>query len=250
MSNFTGYAIAGLQLGLSAIIVKPNRRFFNILNPDGSALQDIKAQATVKEIHNDELEVTEHPVEVGAMISDHAFKRPVELVLEIAWSNSPSINGLLTNAGLSANQAAGVSAGIVGATAVGGSVVNAAAIGYGAYQAGALLQSSQLGSNIGQSGQINSIYDQLRALQTNRALFSIQTGKRLYNNMICKSLVVETDQKSENALFVIMNCKEVILVNSQTVLLSGNVQADPGKTESAVPKGNQNVIPYNSVQIG
>lgn len=244
MSNFTGYAIAGLQLGLDAIIVKPNRRFFNILNPDGSALQDIKAQATVKEIHNDELEVTEHPVEVGAMISDHAFKRPVELILEIAWSNSPSGNGPLVNAGLVAATTAGA------ANASVNKIVNAAAIGAAAYQAGSLLQSSQLGSGVGQYGQINSIYDQLRTLQTNRALFSIQTGKRLYNNMICKSLVVETGEQTENALFVVMNCKEVILVNSQTVLLSGNVQADPGKTESAVPKGNQNVIPYNSVQIG
>ncbi len=216
MSNFTGFAIAGLQLGLDAIIVKPNRRFFNITNPDGSVLQDIKAQATIREIHNDELEVTEHPVEVGAMISDHAFKRPVELILEIAWSNSPSGNGPLVNAGLVA-----------------------------AYQAGALLQSSVLGSGVGQYGQINSIYDQLRVLQTNRALFSIQTGKRLYNNMICKSLVVETEEKSENALFVVMNCKEVILVNSQTVILPAASQADPGSTASAEPKGTVQVLPYN-----
>ena len=239
MSNFTGYAIAGLQLGLDAIIVKPNRRFFNIKNPDGSVLQEIKAQATVRELHNDELEVTEHPVEVGAMISDHAFKRPAELVLEIAWSNSPSGFGPLVNAGLSAATAAGA------ANASVNRIVNAAAIGAAAFQAGALLQSSQLGSGVGQYGQINSIYDQLRTLQTNRALFSIQTGRRLYKNMICKSLVVETDQKSENALFVVMNCKEVLLVNSQTVILPAASQADPGSTASAEPKGSVQVLPYN-----
>lgn len=243
-NNFTGYAIAGLQLGLDAIIVKPDRRFFDIKNPDGTPLQEIKAQATIREIHNDELEVTEHPVEVGAMISDHAYKRPAELVLEIAWSNSPSGFGPLVNAGLSAATAAG------GANQQINRVVNAAAIGAAVLGAGQLLQSSQLGSGVGQYGQINSIYDQLRTLQINRALFSIQTGKRLYKNMICKSLVIETEQKSENALFVIMNCKEVLLVNSQTVLLAGNTQANPGKTESAVPKGNQSVIPYNPVQIG
>jgi len=240
MSNFTGYAIAGLQLGLNAIIIKPNRRFFNIKNPDGSTLQSIKAQATIREIHNDELEVTEHPVEVGAMISDHAFKRPAELVLEIAWSNSPSGFGPLINAGLSAATA-------VGATnASANRIVNAAAIGVAAYQAGSLIQSAMTGS---EASQINSIYKQLQTLQKNRALFSIQTGKRLYQNMICKSLVVETEEKSENALFVVMNCKEVILVNSQTVLLSSETQADPGKTESTVPKGNQSVIPYSDVKV-
>ena len=240
MSNLSGFAIAGLQLGLDAIIIKPNRRFFNIKNPDGSKLESIKAQATIREIHNDELEVTEHPVEVGAMISDHAFKRPAELVLEIAWSNSPSGFGPLVNTGLAIATTAGA------ANASVNRVVNAAAIGVAAFQAGTLIQSALTGSD---ASQVNSIYKQLQTLQQNRALFSIQTGKRLYQNMICKSLVVETEEKSENALFVVMNCKEVILVNSQTVLLSSETQADPGKTESTVPKGNQSVIPYNEVQV-
>lgn len=240
MSNFTGYAIAGLQLGLDAIIIKPNRRFFNIKNPDGSSLDSIKAQATIREIHNDELEITEHPVEVGAMIADHAFKRPSELVLEIAWSNSPSGFGPLINTGLVAATAAGATNASVNR------IVNAAAIGVAAFQAASLIQSALTGSD---ASQINSIYAQLQVLQRNRALFSIQTGKRLYQNMMCKSLVVETEEKSENALFVVMNCKEVILVNSQSVLLSSETQANPGKTESAVPKGSQSVIPYSDVKV-
>jgi hypothetical protein len=50
----------------------------------------IVAQVVVDETHVDELEVTSHPVEQGAMISDHAFKLPSSLTLRYGWSSSPS----------------------------------------------------------------------------------------------------------------------------------------------------------------
>jgi hypothetical protein len=37
----------------------------------------------VSEKHSDTLEITEHPVETGAAISDHAYKRPSEVVMEV-----------------------------------------------------------------------------------------------------------------------------------------------------------------------
>ena len=46
------------------------------------------ADVTVRERHRDELTVTENPVEQGADITDHAFKRPPTLVVEVGYSNS------------------------------------------------------------------------------------------------------------------------------------------------------------------
>jgi hypothetical protein len=46
------------------------------------------ADVTVREEHEDELVVTENPVEEGAAITDHAFKQPARLVVEIGYSNS------------------------------------------------------------------------------------------------------------------------------------------------------------------
>jgi len=46
------------------------------------------ADVTVEEIHDDELVVTENPVEQGADISDHAFKRPARLRVRAGFSNS------------------------------------------------------------------------------------------------------------------------------------------------------------------
>ena len=50
----------------------------------------IVAQVVIDENHVDELEITNHPVEQGASITDHAFKLPSSLTLRYGWSASPS----------------------------------------------------------------------------------------------------------------------------------------------------------------
>lgn len=53
-----------------------------------SSIGGIEIQATLEEIHNSTVQITEHPVELGAEITDHAFKKPEEIILRCAWSNS------------------------------------------------------------------------------------------------------------------------------------------------------------------
>lgn len=45
----------------------------------------------VSEKHNDTLEITEHPVETGAPVSDHAYKRPSEVVMEVGFAGGGSL---------------------------------------------------------------------------------------------------------------------------------------------------------------
>jgi hypothetical protein len=47
-----------------------------------------QANVTIEERHVDELSVSEHPVEQGAAISDHSFKRPASVIIRAGWSNS------------------------------------------------------------------------------------------------------------------------------------------------------------------
>ncbi len=49
---------------------------------------DVTIQATLQEVASDSLQLTEHPIEQGAAITDHAYKRPAEVMLSCAWSNS------------------------------------------------------------------------------------------------------------------------------------------------------------------
>jgi len=45
----------------------------------------------VREKHTDGLEITEHPVEVGAAIADHAYKRPSEVVMDVGFAGGGSL---------------------------------------------------------------------------------------------------------------------------------------------------------------
>lgn len=54
----------------------------------GRTIMGLFADVTLEEKHKDELEITEHPTEVGAPIADHAYKLPSELSIKVGWSES------------------------------------------------------------------------------------------------------------------------------------------------------------------
>jgi len=206
MTDFIG-GIESIGLQGIGILIKPKRGFFNITNSDGTAMQDIIAQATVQEMHTDNLELTDHPVALGANITDHAFKLPMELELKLAWSNSPNISAGISQILGSSASAAGQ---VLGGNYIGAANTAVASSGLSLLAGGFSLQD---GSSV---GQVNSIYNQLLRMQGNRALFDIFTGKRQYSNMIIKSLIVLNDHQTENSLFVTMHCREIILVSTKT----------------------------------
>jgi hypothetical protein len=48
----------------------------------------IVPDCVVEEIGRDDVQITEHPVEQGASITDHAFKKPREVTLRWSWTNA------------------------------------------------------------------------------------------------------------------------------------------------------------------
>ncbi|HHT5262730.1 MAG: hypothetical protein E7J74_01290 [Klebsiella sp.] len=63
----------------------------------------IVPSVVISEKHNDTLEITEHPVEVGAAISEHAYRRPSEVVMQVGFAGGGSLLDFLdtTSIGLS-----------------------------------------------------------------------------------------------------------------------------------------------------
>ncbi len=206
MSAFVGFVNAALKFGIQSFVIKPKRGIFNILSTDGSVFEDIIAQAVIEENHRDTLEITDHPVEQGAAITDHAFKLPAEVTLTLGWSNSPSQAGPLGFLSNLSNQS---------------------------------LMSTLTGNGI---DQIKNVYANLLRLQEARALFSLYTGKRYYTNMLCQSLATSTDFKSENSLVITMVCKQIIIVETQTVMLNKETQRNPSQTASPVNKGTKQPV--------
>lgn len=209
MSQITGFTAAALQIGLQSILIKPKR----FIGP-------IVAQVTIQEIHNDTLEITDHPVEMGAVISDHAFKRPAELIITAAWSNSPSGNG--SNPLLSA----GLAATVLGVQGANSATVLTGAVGGGLGgaidQTGAGVQALLTGNS---PNQVNGIYQRLLRLQEERIPFDVSTGKRLYTNMLIRSMQVTTDKTSENSLQVVLTLRQVILVSTKPLTQSAPPEA-------------------------
>lgn len=48
----------------------------------------VTVAVSIEERLTDEVTLTDHPVEVGADITDHAYRRPSEVVMQCGWSNS------------------------------------------------------------------------------------------------------------------------------------------------------------------
>jgi len=57
-----------------------------LFRPLGRSIGGIVAQVTIQEREHDELMITEHPIEQGAPITDHTFKRPSEVQIRAGWT--------------------------------------------------------------------------------------------------------------------------------------------------------------------
>jgi hypothetical protein len=151
----------------------------------GRSIDEFVADVTIREDHEDELVVTENPVEQGADITDHSFKAPARLTVDVGYSNS-------------SNQADG------------------------------------------DPGYVQDIYSQFLALQASREPFDVITGKRQYENMLITMLHTVTDKDTENALFLTIRMKEVILVDTETVSVPPSQnQKNPQSTGATQSTGTQ-----------
>jgi hypothetical protein len=174
----------------------------------------------IEEQHSDEVLVTEFPVERGAAISDHAYKRPPTLTMRVGWSNSVSLSALATTL---------ISGGATDILPI----INPAATG--------------LGNLV--TDRVKLIYAQLLALQENLDQpFTITTGKRQYINMVMTHLSVQTDNKSEYALMATIQFRHVIMVDTKiTAIPAQSQQANPQATADPVNGGTVQPLSGGSV---
>lgn len=219
---------AGAQLGIQSVAIAAlPRRIYDIVHFDGFGQNDIIAQAVIEEQHMDEMEVTQHPVETGAPITDHAYMRPSHLKMTLMWSNSPPVSRTIGN-----DVTGFATANSAFANSVVGAVAQAqAALSYTSNQQGAGVDS------------VNDAYGKLLKLMQTRSLFSVITAKRLYQNMICKSLHTGTTWKTANVLTIEMDCQQVFLVNTSVTPLPADLQAKPQDTASFQSNGSKALVP-------
>lgn len=225
MSAISNVVAVG-QIALQLLGAKRKRGF------DDGAGTMIIPDATVEEVHSDEMEITDHPVEQGSTISDHAFNRPSELVVTAGWSDSPNNAGIGTQiVGAAANSNAAVRA-VIGAAQLAnavGSVLNV------------------LSGNGGGSASA-AAYAFLLDLQRNRTLFTIYTGKRIYKSMLIKSLATTTDVKTENSAIIRIGCRQLLMAQTQTVTVpDASNMKNPEQNGATVNSGVKYPLPSPNI---
>ncbi len=157
----------------------------------------IKADVTFEERHEDSLTITDHPVEQGASITDHAYLNPVTVEIKVGFKP----------------------------------------------QTGVL---SAVGSLFANGGvpYLNQVYQNVLALQKNRTLNVIMTGKRVYTNMLVERIVCVTDRDTENVLRMTISCRQLILVQTMAVTIAPNSSmANPAKNGSVPNLGQKTLAP-------
>lgn len=222
--NILGFAESGAVLSLQLLSMKPDRR---LAAQDGGS--SIIAQATIEEVHQDDLEVTEHPVEQGTMIADHAFVRPAELIITAGWSNSASSQNAVDAAiGFAATESSAARA-----------VINAVELGEGV-----------IGLLNGGVSEVQRAYDNLLAAYQARTLFSVYTGKRPYKNMIIRSLSTTTDKSTENSMLIRIVMRQILMAQTQTITVpDSSKMADPGSTASPEDVGTTYPVPAPNINV-
>jgi hypothetical protein len=134
----------------------------------GRAIMGLVADVTTEEKHKDETQITNHPVDQGSPISDHAYNEPPELTVKVGWS----------------------------------------------------------GSQI----ELSTIYQGLLLIKEQFVRLVVMTGKRLYSDMLIKSISMTTDITTENSLFLEINFKKVFVVKTSETIVTIDNQAAPEAT--------------------
>lgn len=239
MTNPIGFVLPAASLGLGALLFRPQRGFFK----SGTKDPILVPHAVVEERHSHRLQITEHPVQQGSVIADHAFMLPKKVVVRCIWSNSPppskTAGSLLGAAALAAAQFGGqkiaTAAGIVAAA---GPTVDAV--------------TSLLSGN--GPDQAREIFKKLKELQESRVPFDLYTGKDAYTDMLIEEIGVETSLRWENSLSVVVGCHQLIFATPSAISVPINVLSlnSPEKNLPSVDGGGRNLTPapnFNSTTV-
>lgn len=152
-----------------------------------SQIDSIELDASISEMHTGNVEVTEHPVESGFNVADHARPQAETLQIEGFISNTPIPFG------------------------------GEAAVHTGTYtDASGRVFEWQSKSN-GYADRAAIAYSALRDLKDLGAIITVVTALRTYEDMIITALSVPRDASTGNGLRFSATLKQIRVVNAQTV---------------------------------
>ena len=160
--------------------------------------------AVFTEAHEAVLNVTDNPVETGVVVSDHAYMSPLKVTITAGVSDTPLGPGWIATGDSGENYFEWEGSG------------------------------DQFESD---SGRARRAFELLTELQIAAEPFDVQTGLKLYTNMLCLSIRTAQDKDTAGVFIFTAELREIIVVNTQTVEYTAPKK---GKTANqATPKKNK-----------
>lgn len=151
----------------------------------------IQLDAVIRESHTNEVQLTQNPIETGALITDHAIVKPKTLFI-----------------------IAHVSDHLIGSAAF-GQIIDFVTGLFGTSTTQNLTRS-------------NTAYNALVQVLEARELIEVQTKLKLYTNMLITSIATIQDKDSSTSVTLNIQLEEALLTESQVVRVSPN-SLSPGR---------------------
>jgi len=196
--------------------------------------ESIVFDATITESSELTTEVTEFPVETGAIGNDHAVQRPLRITMRVGISDNPAraIRAAATEQipGVGGEAVAGLTGVGLGqgvGTAVGQlSGAQAAAAGLGASIASAAYSAGR------PETRSQSALDAIRDIQKRNRIIDVVGAKTIYRNCMITSTRQETNKENERGLELVVELTQLLLIDTDPSSAALPAQNDPAATQA------------------
>ncbi len=186
-----------------------------LFKPTLTTIDSLTLDASVSETHTSDVEVTEHPVEDGVAVADHARVKPAGLVIE----------GIISNTPINRSQSLRVASSF-----------------------GTTIQTTNPQDQLaGQPGYAEQAFTLLEQLRDSTKLITVVTGLKTYDDMILTNLSVPRNIQTGDALRFTATFKYVRRVKNQTTTQTvtatpqGKKKTSTGKQASSEADGGDQV---------
>jgi hypothetical protein len=179
----------------------------NLFSSSRPSISGIYFDAVLAESTELQTDISEYPLEDASSAADNAVTKPMTLIMTVGASDNlikaataevgefPSL--LSAGIGITAGMAASVLSSGAAALAGLGATVGTASVSAGARRRSA------------------TILEAIRDIQRNNTIFTIVSSKGEYENMIITSTRQETNRENESGLELVVEMRQVILINRQ-----------------------------------
>lgn len=159
-------------------------------------LQSIIVDATVRELHEASAEVTEHPIEVGANVSDHIRANLDSVTLDVVVSNEPIRQPESQMDGVTSRQQ--------------GLEIRDPTTGIILAKANVLVFD-------GDFDRVRTVYEELLRLRTTGTVVGILTSLREYSSMVIRRVAPIREAATGDSLRATVEARQIRIVSSEVV---------------------------------